>query len=91
MTPVPPPPPPRRRGWTIGLAALLLWLAWMLGGLMAPRLAQTAHGHEALALALFLASSALAVVLPLVSNLPLVPAAVRLWGPAWTATALLAG
>lgn len=91
MKPIAPPSPPRRPGWAIGLAALLLWLAWMLGGLLAPRLALALHGHETLAGWLFLASSALAVVLPLLSNLPLVPAAVQLWGPGWTAAALLAG
>ena len=86
-----PPSPKRRPGWVFGLAALLLWLLWMLGGLLAPRLAQAMQGHETLAAWLFLASSALAVVLPLLSNLPLVPAAVQLWGPGWTAAALLAG
>lgn len=91
MTRVTPPQPLRRPGWTFGLGALLLWLAWMLGGLMAPRLALALHGHEGLAGALFVASTALAVVLPLLSNLPLVPAAVQLWGPAWTAAALLIG
>lgn len=91
MAPAAPPSPQRRPGWALGLAALLLWLMWMLGGLLAPRLAQAMQGHETLAAWLFLASSALAVVLPLLSNLPLVPAAVQLWGLGWTAAALLAG
>ena len=91
MTMLTPPSAARRPRWAIALAALLLWLLWMLGGLLAPRLAQALQGHEVLAGWLFLASSALAVVLPLLSNLPLVPAAVQLWGPAWTAAALLCG
>lgn len=47
--------------------------------------------HAAIGIGIFIASSVLAVLLPLLSNLPLVPAAVVAWGPWWTAGLLLLG
>lgn len=47
--------------------------------------------YAAIGIGIFLASSVLAVLLPLLSNLPLVPAAVVAWGPWWTAGLLLLG
>jgi uncharacterized membrane protein YdjX (TVP38/TMEM64 family) len=47
--------------------------------------------HADLGMAVFFATSALAVLMPLMSNLPLVPLAVLAWGPWWTAALLLAG
>jgi uncharacterized membrane protein YdjX (TVP38/TMEM64 family) len=47
--------------------------------------------HAALGIALFVATSAVAVLMPLLTNLPLVPVAVLAWGPWWTALLLLAG
>jgi uncharacterized membrane protein YdjX (TVP38/TMEM64 family) len=47
--------------------------------------------HPRLGVAVFVATSALAVLMPLLTNLPLVPLAVLAWGPAWTALLLLAG
>jgi uncharacterized membrane protein YdjX (TVP38/TMEM64 family) len=48
-----------------------------------------AHGR--LGIALFVATSALAVLMPLLTNLPLVPFAVLAWGPWWTASLLVLG
>lgn len=44
-----------------------------------------------LGIVVFIATSALAVLMPLLTNLPLVPFAVLAWGPAWTAAMLLLG
>jgi uncharacterized membrane protein YdjX (TVP38/TMEM64 family) len=47
--------------------------------------------HAGLGIAVFVATSAVAVLMPLLTNLPLVPLAVLAWGPWWTALLLLAG
>ena len=47
--------------------------------------------HAVLGIGFFIASSAIAVLLPMLTNLPLVPAAVVAWGPWWTAAMLLLG
>lgn len=47
--------------------------------------------YAALGIGMFIASSAIAVLLPMLTNLPLVPAAVVAWGPAMTAALLLLG
>jgi len=49
----------------------------------------SAHSH--LGIVVFVATSALAVLLPLLTNLPLLPVAVLAWGPWWTALLLLLG
>jgi uncharacterized membrane protein YdjX (TVP38/TMEM64 family) len=88
-------PPPAGAGkpasafWAAGAAVFLL--AWLAGGLLAAPLARALHGHENLGAVLFVASSALAVVLPALSNLALVPAAVLVWGSAAVAAGLLLG
>jgi uncharacterized membrane protein YdjX (TVP38/TMEM64 family) len=64
------------------LAAVQLWQV-PLKGLLAE--------HRALGIAVFVAASAVAVLLPLLTNLPLVPLAVLAWGPWQTALLLLAG
>jgi uncharacterized membrane protein YdjX (TVP38/TMEM64 family) len=51
----------------------------------------TLAGHPRLGVLIFVATSALAVLMPLLTNLPLVPLAVLAWGPAWTALLLLFG
>lgn len=80
----------RSAAW-MALAAALVWLAWMLGTLVAEPMARALQDHSAMALALFVLSTAAAVVMPIATNLPLVPAAVQLWGPWGTAAALLGG
>ena len=47
--------------------------------------------HPRLAVLVFVATSVVAVLVPLLSNLALVPLAVLAWGPAWTALLLLVG
>ena len=47
--------------------------------------------HAVVGVGVFLASTVVAVLLPMLSNLALVPLAVVAWGPAWTATLLLLG
>jgi len=49
------------------------------------------HAHPRLAILVFIATSIVAVLVPLLTNLPLVPLAVLAWGPAWTALLLLGG
>lgn len=47
--------------------------------------------HPRLAIVIFVATSVVAVLVPVLSNLALVPLAVLAWGPAWTALLLLLG
>ncbi|MEZ5650003.1 MAG: hypothetical protein R3E87_05575 [Burkholderiaceae bacterium] len=48
-------------------------------------------GHAVLGITLFFLTSVVAVLMPMASNLALVPAFVIVWGPWWTAAVLLAG
>ncbi len=73
--------------WILLLFALAIVLARTYA---APIGAALTH-HSRLGLLVFVGSTALAVVLPLFSNLPLVPFAVLLWGPAWTALLIVLG
>ncbi|MBI5716789.1 MAG: VTT domain-containing protein [Burkholderiales bacterium] len=73
--------------WVLALFAAGLWVAQHY----ARPIEQALHAHAAAGVAVFVATSALAVVLPLASNLPLVPIAVLAWGPGWTAMWLLLG
>ncbi len=52
---------------------------------------QMLYAHSRLGIATFVATSMLAVLAPMLSNLPLVPLAVLMWGPWWTASLLLLG
>jgi uncharacterized membrane protein YdjX (TVP38/TMEM64 family) len=74
------------------LCALALFVA---GVFVARNYASPIQGlladYAAIGVGIFIASSVLAVLLPLLSNLPLVPAAVVAWGPWWTAGLLLLG
>lgn len=75
-----------------GLWVLLLFaLGLALARHYAQPIGQVLNAHAAAGAAVFVASSALAVVLPLASNLPLVPLAALAWGPGWTALWLLVG
>ena len=47
--------------------------------------------YPALGIAVFFASSVLAVLMPVLTNLPLLPLAVMAYGPVWTALILLTG
>lgn len=88
-----------------GLDWVQLWPAlrnglWVLllfaGGLfLARHFAAQIQGllasHAAAGMGMFIASATIAVLMPLATNLPLVPAAVVAWGPWWTATLLMLG
>jgi uncharacterized membrane protein YdjX (TVP38/TMEM64 family) len=73
--------------WVIALFAAGVWLA--------RHYATPIHGvlsaNARLGIVVFVATSALAVLLPMLTNLPLVPFAVLAWGPWWTALLLLLG
>lgn len=74
-----------------------LWVIALFGAalLLAREFAAPIQGlllaNMRLGIAAFVATSALAVLLPLLTNLPLVPFAVLAWGPWWTAVLLLLG
>jgi uncharacterized membrane protein YdjX (TVP38/TMEM64 family) len=73
--------------WVIALFAAALLLAREYAAPIQGVLA----GHTGLGIAVFVATSALAVLMPMLTNLPLVPLAVLAWGPWWTAALLLLG
>jgi len=77
----------RSGAWVLLLFAVGLGLA----SYYAQPVEQALHEHAVIGIALFVLTSALAVVLPFASNLPLVPLAVLAWGPGWTAALLLIG
>ncbi len=70
---------------------VLFALAIVLARTYATPIVEALSGHGVLGAVLFVASTALAVVLPLFSNLALAPFAVLLWGPWSTAALLLLG
>lgn len=78
-------------------AASLLWVVFLfaaalaLTSLYAAPISAALGAHGNLGFMIFFGTTALAVVLPLFSNLPLVPFAVLLWGPWPTALILLLG
>lgn len=75
-----------------GVWVLLLFAVGLgLASYYAQPVERALHEHAVIGVAVFVFTSALAVVLPFASNLPLVPLAVLAWGPAWTALQLLAG
>lgn len=100
--PITAPPSPRwrpvhgARGWwpsvraglwvvllfAVGLVLVQAWQGPLRGWL---------QGHERLGALVFVATSALAVLAPMLTNLPLVPLAVLAWGPLPTAAMLLGG
>lgn len=73
--------------WVIALFAAAVLLARQY----AAPIQAVLSDHARLGLVVFVATSALAVLMPLLTNLPLVPFAVLAWGPGWTAALLLSG
>lgn len=73
--------------WVVLLFAAGIWAAREF----ALPIERALAAHAGAAVIVFVASSALAVVMPLASNLPLVPLVVPSWGPWWTALLLLLG
>jgi uncharacterized membrane protein YdjX (TVP38/TMEM64 family) len=73
--------------WVVALFAAGVWLARDYA--VPIREALSAHGR--VGVVAFVATSIVAVLVPLLTNLPLVPVAVLAWGPWWTAALLLSG
>jgi uncharacterized membrane protein YdjX (TVP38/TMEM64 family) len=78
-------------GPSVFAAVLLFVVALTLTQRFEAQIVAALHGRESLGLAVFFASTALAVVFPLFTNMPLVPIAVVVWGPGWTAVMLELG
>ncbi len=76
----------------MGLWVVLLFVAalWLAQAYSAP-IQHAPQNHSRLAIVLFIATSVVAVLVPMLTNLPLVPLAVLAWGPWWTALMLLTG
>jgi uncharacterized membrane protein YdjX (TVP38/TMEM64 family) len=98
---MPEPAPPLRHAltwaaWWPSVRAGLWVLALFAAGLALVRwyaepIAAALAAHGPLGVAVFFVTSALAVLLPAMTNLPLVPLAVLAWGPWWAAALLLSG
>ncbi len=80
-------PSVRSLAWVL----LLFTFAIVLARMYADPIGMALANHATLGVAIFFGTTALAVVLPLFSNLPLVPIAVLLWGPWWTALIIMLG
>ena len=76
---------------SLALVLLLFALAIGLARIYAVPLGAALGDHATLGVAIFFGTTALAVVLPLFSNLPLIPVAVLLWGSWWTALIIMLG
>ncbi len=74
-------------GWVLALfvAAVLLERQF------APAIQGVLEDYPRLAVVVFFVTTITAVLVPVLTNLPLVPTAVLAWGPAWTALLLLGG
>jgi len=70
---------------------LLFGVAIVLARTYAVPIGDALADHGRLGMAIFFGTTALAVVMPLFSNLPLVPFAVLLWGPWGTALIIMLG
>jgi uncharacterized membrane protein YdjX (TVP38/TMEM64 family) len=73
--------------WVVALFAAGVAVTRLYAGPIEQALA----GHAVVGMAVFAATSAVAVLMPAMTNLPLVPLAVVAWGPWWAAALLLAG
>ena len=80
-------PSVRSLAWVL----LLFGLAIALARTYSTSIGDALADHGRLGVLIFFGTTALAVVLPLFSNLPLVPFAVLLWGPWWTALIIMLG
>jgi uncharacterized membrane protein YdjX (TVP38/TMEM64 family) len=77
----------RAAAWVTALFVAAVWLAREY----AAPIQDLLSAHARLGLLVFFASSVVAVLIPVLTNLPLVPLAVLAWGPWWTAGLLLLG
>ena len=71
----------------VALFALAVWLTQRHAAVVEAAIAQLGTAG----MLLFVATSAIAVLMPVATNLPLVPVAALAWGPWWTAALLLVG
>ena len=76
---------------SLAWVSLLFGLAIVLARSYATPIGDALADHGRLGVLIFFGTTALAVLLPLFSNLPLVPFAVLLWGPWWTALTIMLG
>ncbi len=75
-----------------GVAVVVLFALGLLAARhWADAIAIVLSGHERMAMSLFVLTSVVAVLLPMLSNRPLVPYAALAWGAWWTAGLLLGG
>jgi len=95
----PPHPLPHALTWAqlwpsvrAGLCVVMLFAAgvWLARHYAVP-IREVLTANARLGIVAFVATSALAVLLPMLTNLPLVPFAVLTWGPWWTALLLWLG
>ena len=78
--------------WRNGAAVVLMFaVAALVAREAGPWLEREGARHVVLGMALFLVTSVIAVLAPMLTNLPLVPFAAMAYGPAWTAALLLSG
>ncbi len=73
--------------WVVVLFAVAVWLAQTFAAPIQGAIA----AYPRLGVVLFVATSTVAVLVPALTNLPLLPVAVLAWGPWWTALLLLSG
>lgn len=73
--------------WVVALFAAGVWLAREY----AVPIREVLSANERAGVVVFVVTSIVAVLMPLLTNLPLVPIAVMAWGPWWTALLLLLG
>jgi len=73
--------------WVVALFAVGVWLAREY----AVPIREVLSANERVGVVVFVVTSIVAVLMPLLTNLPLVPIAVIAWGPWWTALLLLLG
>jgi len=73
--------------WAVALFVAGLWLAREY----AEPIREVVSANSVAGVVVFVVTSIVAVLVPLLTNLPLVPIAVLAWGPWWTALMLLSG
>ncbi|MDH5540793.1 MAG: VTT domain-containing protein [Rhizobacter sp.] len=78
--------------WRTGASVVALFaVAALVAREAGPWLEAEGARHALLGMALFFVTSVIAVLAPMLTNLPLVPFAALAWGPGWAAVLLLAG
>ena len=91
-----PGPAPTRAELRPSLQGAVWAIALFVGGVLLARefatpIQEALAAHGRMGIVVFVGTSILAVLIPVLTNLPLVPLAVLAWGPWWTAILLLSG